>query len=155
MTTLIIVLVAIFILAGWGTAEMNYRTEKKMASKYKRTSLLYKQKSEKLESIIEHKDVQYNELNDAYEYSRVSSEKQRQIKADNEALQKNLNRHMDTIAWLDKKVRSREYTGNSLARVIKTHLDNAFPSAELQERQQMAESKEVFQRIKKTMGGSE
>lgn len=152
MLTLSLILVAIFILAGWGTAEMNYRTEKKKAAKYKRSTLVYKQKSEKLESLVEHREVEYNELNDAYQYARVNSEKQRQTTAMNETLQKDLTRYQDVFAWLDKKVRSREYTGNSLAKVIKTHLESAFPSEELMAQQQNADSKETFQRIKKSMG---
>jgi hypothetical protein len=152
MVTLLLILAAIFVIAGWGTAEMNYRTERTKANKLQRTNLLLKQKAEKLESVVEHTSAQYEELNTAYEYSKQRSTKQAITEAENEDLKVSVAHYQDAIAWVEKKIRSREYTNNALARVIKSHLEHAFPSQELQEQRQLAESKETFQRIKKTMG---
>lgn len=152
MTTLLFILGAIFIIAGWGTAEMNYRTEKKKARKLHRTNLLLKQKSEKLESVIEHTNVQYDELNNAYEYAKQRADKQSRLEAENNNLKNENVTYNEAINWIETKTRSREYTNNALARVIKTHLEHAFPSEQKIEEQQVADSKEVFQRIKKTMG---
>ena len=142
----------IFVIAGWGTAEINYRSEHKKSKKLNRNVLLLKQKAEKLESVVEHSTAQYNELNQAYDYAKQRGDKQSVIEAENARFKEENIRYHEAIAWIEKKLGSREYSNNALARVIKTHLDQAFPSAKMQEQQQTDESKEVFQRIKKTMG---
>ena len=151
MMTLLFILAAIFVIAGWGTAEINYRSEHKKAKKLNRNVLLLKQKAEKLESVVEHTNAQYNELNEAYDYAKQRGDKQGALEAENEKLKEENMRYQDAIAWVEKKIKSREYTNNALARVIKSHLEHAFPSTQMQEQQQLDNSKEVFQRIKKTM----
>lgn len=152
MITLLFILAAIFVIAGWGTAEMNYRTEKKKAEKIHRLNLLLKQKSEKLESVVEHNSVQLDELNQAYNYAKQRAEKQNTMETENNNLREENAIYNEAIKWVEKKIRSREYTNNALARVIKSHLEHVFPSDQRKEELQVKESKEVFQRIKKTMG---
>jgi len=152
MMTLLFILAAIFVIAGWGTAEMNYRSEHKKLQKLNRNVLLLKQKAEKLESVVEHSTTQYNELSQAYDYAKQRGDKQNVIEAENARFKEENIRYHEAIAWIEKKLKSREYTNNALARVIKTHLEHAFPSAKMQEQKQVDESKEVFHRIKKTMG---
>lgn len=152
MMTLLFILAAIFVVAGWGTAEMNYRSEHKKLKKLNRNVLLLKQKAEKLESVVEHSNAQYNELNQAYDYAKQRSDKQSTLEAENTHFKEENIRYQEAISWIEKKLKSREYTNNALARVIKTHLEHAFPSVKMQEQKQVDESKEVFNRIKKTMG---
>jgi len=152
MITLLFILAAIFVIAGWGTAEMNYRSERKKLKKLSRNVLLLKQKTEKLESLVEHQNMQYNELNQAYDYAKQRSDKQSIMEAENSRFKEENIRYHKVIDWIEKKLKSREYTNNALARTIKTHLEQAFPSAKMQEQQQTDDSKEVFHRIKKTMG---
>ncbi|MDH5545846.1 MAG: hypothetical protein OEZ43_09650 [Gammaproteobacteria bacterium] len=152
MTTVLFIVFVLFIIAGWVTAELNFRTEKKSGEKNNRQLLTLRQKTEKQESIIEHLNAQLAELNEAYEYSKRLSDKARVFEAEAKKLKEDNERYSTSLAWLDKKVRSKEYSGNSLARVIKAHLDHAFPNSEAQEQKQIEESKDTFRRIKKTMG---
>jgi hypothetical protein len=152
MMTLLFILAAFFVVAGWGTAEMNYRTERKKAEKLHRVNLLLKQKSEKLESVVEHTNHQYEELSTAYDYAKQRADKHSVLEAENNNLRAENATFNEAIKWIEKKTRSREYTNNALARVIKTHLEHAFPTDQRKEEQQIEESKETFQRIKNSMG---
>ena len=151
MTIILGILAALIILGAWGTAELNYRATNRKSRFNEKKALQLQKKAQRQDSLIEHYKVQLAELQSAYDYTKATSNNLLRADAENKILRKDLTKHENLKEWLEKKVKSQEFTGNSLAKVILAHIENQFPSKISKEVEKLEETKQVFKRIKKTI----